>query len=594
VRAGKLDIETKGLKYKLIIIEILVFVVPIVILSYFTFKKNASIGFDQLVFSSFIFVLIAAGLLVVHQIFSKFLSLTSLMTRTVATGNALSEIDDRERFQEMASTFDDLLKRFENTTVDLGRRVFELYSIKELTEFATTSLDIDDLLYMLLEKALAVTRSQIGSVFIIDPDQERLRLVASRGLEADILKGAHVEIKGSSMERVVTGKKPVLVQDIESDPDFAKSNDPKYGPPSFLSMPIMIKQDLKAILNLSHKETEEVFDANDRQTLSIMIGEISFALETAQLHAELAEHSALLQERTDELASANSRLQEEIGEHRLAKDALQKSYDELESQVERRTAQLAAVNDELRIAKDISEAANRAKNSFLANMSHELRTPLNAIIGFSELLQDIQLGTLTEDQNEYVDHIAKNGKHLLLLINDLLDVSTIETARVVLNPTVVDVAALVRESLNMIKAAADEKSLSVGLDISDPVERLHIQADEPRVKQIMRNLLSNAVKFTPAGGSIEVSAVRQENDLVIHVADTGIGIAREDQAHIFDKFYQVGYSELEKTPGTGLGLDLTKSLVEAHGGRAWLASEGLGKGCRFSFSLPISVDPGVA
>ncbi len=244
--------------------------------------------------------------------------------------------------------------------------------------------------------------------------------------------------------------------------------------------------------------------------------------------------------------------------------------------------------EELHQAKVAAEAANKAKSDFLASMSHELRTPLNAIIGFSEVLRDQYFGDLNEQQADYVNDILESGKHLLSLINDILDLSKIEAGKVELEPTWLNITELLENSLIMVKEKCMRHGIHLSLNISQDLENLDIEADERRLKQIMFNLLSNAAKFTPDGGEITLEAHKKEDELVISVKDTGIGIAKKNQKKIFEEFYQIRGELGSKTPGTGLGLPLTKRLVEMHGGRIWVESEGLNKGSRFSFTLPIN------
>jgi signal transduction histidine kinase len=217
-------------------------------------------------------------------------------------------------------------------------------------------------------------------------------------------------------------------------------------------------------------------------------------------------------------------------------------------------------------------------------MSHELRTPLNAIIGFSEALMERMFGELNDKQSDYLKDIHESGKHLLSLINDILDLSKIEAGRMELEISTFDLPAALSNAMTLIRERAQRHAIGLELEVD---ERLHeVDADKRKFKQIMLNLLSNAVKFTPDGGKVDVSAKKSDGAIEVAVRDTGIGIAPEDQAAVFEEFKQVGRDAVHKAEGTGLGLALTKRFVELHGGAIRLESTP-GKGSIFSFTLPL-------
>jgi signal transduction histidine kinase/HAMP domain-containing protein len=230
------------------------------------------------------------------------------------------------------------------------------------------------------------------------------------------------------------------------------------------------------------------------------------------------------------------------------------------------------------------EVANKHKSEFLANMSHELRTPLNAIIGFSEVILKGMAGSVAEDQKEFLRDIHDSGKHLLALINDILDLSKIEAGRMELDIVRFDMAAAIDSAMTLVRGRADRQGIRLLANIG--AEVAEYEGDERKFKQIVLNLLTNAVKFTPEGGTVTLAAARANGAYEVSVKDTGIGIAAEDHDTIFEEFRQVGTDHAGKAEGTGLGLTLTRRLVELHGGTIRVASAA-GAGSTFTFTLPI-------
>jgi signal transduction histidine kinase len=229
------------------------------------------------------------------------------------------------------------------------------------------------------------------------------------------------------------------------------------------------------------------------------------------------------------------------------------------------------------------EVASRHKSEFLATMSHELRTPLNAIIGFSEVLLEQMFGPLNDKQAEYLNDVLTSGRHLLSLINDILDLSKVEAGRMELAQSRFSLRLALENGVTMIRERAARHEISVALDVGSGLDE--VTADERKVKQIIYNLLSNAVKFTPDGGRVDVAAAREDGYVRVVVRDTGIGIAPADQERIFEQFSQVGRDPERAREGTGLGLPLSKRFVELHGGRITVESEP-GRGSAFTFTLP--------
>ena len=258
---------------------------------------------------------------------------------------------------------------------------------------------------------------------------------------------------------------------------------------------------------------------------------------------------------------------EDITERREIENGLEKAHEELKD-----------------LATELKRTA-LVKSEFLANMSHELRTPLNSINGFSEVLYDETFGPLNEKQKKYVNNVLTSGKHLLLLINQILDMAKVEAGKMNLVLSSLPMKSLLNEISLLVADMVSKKKIEMLLEIAEDLP--NIEADELKVKEIMYNLISNAVKFTPESGKIGMRAKKADSEIEIMVWDTGVGIAPENMKKIFEGFFRVDTPYSRVTEGTGLGLPLSKKLVELHGGKLTVESEGLNKGTSIKFTLPI-------
>jgi two-component system, NtrC family, sensor kinase len=262
---------------------------------------------------------------------------------------------------------------------------------------------------------------------------------------------------------------------------------------------------------------------------------------------------------------------------------LQESYAGLEQQVDERTRELTSALTKLDEKTRELEAASLHKSEFLANMSHELRTPLNAISGFSQVLRKRLYGEINEKQSDYLDEILASSHDLLNLIDDVLDLSKVEAGQIELDVAPFSLPATLERGLVVVGEQASKGNVRISLDSDPGIDT--VTGDERRVRQVVLNLLWNAVKFTPAGGAVGIRTARLDGEVHVSVTDTGPGIPPEDQGRIFEEFQQAAAGK-EQREGTGLGLALSKRLVELHGGRIWVESE-VGKGSTFVFTLPV-------
>ena len=329
----------EGLKKNLHIIESLIFVLPFLVVSYLFYEQNFLFRSNELVVVTLIFILVLGGFVFLRRIFDRIIVLANSIRQAESGEMIQDDVRDATlQLEDLSMSFSRIMERLEKTTENLDQKVLELMAIKELYEVARKSIDIEAILGITLEKAMSVTRSQIGSIVVFDNDADQYRISLSRGLGKKVSDSGYINLDDSFLKHVIAEKEAIIIRDIEHDPRTLKPNDPRYGAPSLMSMPIMIENRVAAILNLTNKVTGESFGEKDKQIVAIMLDEISFALENAHLHARIKEHLKEIQEqnmtlelmvekRTAELVDANESLRVEIAERKLAEKILQESEE---------------------------------------------------------------------------------------------------------------------------------------------------------------------------------------------------------------------------------------------------------------------------
>jgi signal transduction histidine kinase len=427
-----------------------------------------------------------------------------------------------------------LFQELEARTRDLARSVGELKALGEVGQAVSSTLDLQTVLSTIVGRAVQLSGTDCGIIYEYDEPTQEFHLRANYQMEQELVdayQATPLRLGQGATGRAAETREPTQITDLRQEQEFAtRGMRPilfRLGYQSLLAVPLLFEQKIMGALTIYRRQTG------------------SFAPEIVNLLQTFATQSVL--------AIQNARLFREI---------------------EDKGRQL--------------EAANRHKSEFLANVSHELRTPLNAIIGFSEVLGERLFGELNEKQAEYTEDILSSGRHLLSLINDILDLSKIEAGRMDLEVTTFYLPDAIENALLLVRERASRHGIKLDRIIDDHLG--DFTGDERKVKQVLVNLLSNAVKFTPEGGKIQVRAGLDDGSLKISVSDTGVGIAPEDHEAIFEEFRQVGSNYAQKREGTGLGLSLTRKFVEMHGGTIWVESE-VGKGSTFSFTLPINPHP---
>ena len=423
-----------------------------------------------------------------------------------------------------------LFQELEARTRELARSVGELKALGEVGQAVSSTLDLQTVLSAIVGHAVQLSGTSGGVIYEYDEAAQEFHLRATYQIEKEVVEALQttpVRPGQGATGQTATVRAPVQVPDILEEREYTGTRVrpmlARLGYRSVLAVPLLREERIMGALTVWRKDAG------------------SFSAEVVNLLQTFATQSAL--------AIQNARLFREI---------------------EEKSRQI--------------EMANRHKSEFLANMSHELRTPLNAIIGFSEVLGERMFGELNEKQAEYTDDILSSGRHLLSLINDILDLSKVEAGRMELELTKFDLPMAIDNALTLIRERASRHGIRLHHSVDERLGEL--TGDERKIKQILLNLLSNAVKFTPEGGRVDVDAVSSDGVVEISVSDTGIGIAPQDQETIFEEFRQVGTDYAQKREGTGLGLTLTRKFVELHGGKIWVESE-LGRGSRFIFTLPI-------
>ena len=419
-----------------------------------------------------------------------------------------------------------LLGALESRTAELARKVEELEALREVGDAVSSILDLDEVLQTVVTHAVQITGTDGGSIMEYVDADDVFSVRAAYGTSAallDALRQVRIERRSTLVGRAALERRPLVVQDLSTvplDPHLRILHD--HGWRSVLAVPMLRQDRMVGALVIRRKVPGD------------------FSPETVQLLETFAAQSAL--------AILNARLFRDL---------------------ERSRAEL--------------EVASRHKSEFLASMSHELRTPLNAVIGFSEVLLDQLFGEVNERQAEYLRDIWNSGRHLLELLNEILDLSKVEAGRMQLEPHPFEVASVLEYSLGLLRERAANHAIDLELVVADDVGS--IDADELRFKQVVVNLLTNAVKFTPDGGRVTLAARRVGEELHVTVTDTGIGVPPEDRERIFESFQQ-GRRGAPKEEGTGLGLTLSRRIVELFGGRMWLESE-VGLGSTFGFAVPV-------
>ena len=545
-----------------------------------------------------------------------------------------SEVDGRRAFLEDSDVKKALLGRTR-----------ELAALLAISQTATQSLETEKILSDTLDKSLEILDFDVGYIRTLDAGKKNLIVRVARGLSSPEFLSTSFPMDSPDPivgKIVFKTQKPYIGTDIRKDPMFQARTMEKEGVISLAMVPIVSKQRAMGFIAVGSKKFHK-FTKREVRLLVAFSSQLGSALENAQLYDEVNKEKAYIENLVDNAGDAiistdvEDRIltwnhgaevifgyskEETVGQsltillpsHRAGE--LEEIRDKVRITGVIRNLEVRRIRKDgiiieaslavspirdkddnvigfLHLARDVTEKKryeqrlkelDKMKSAFVSNVSHELRTPLTAIKASADNMLDRLIGDLNAKQVGYLTRIKSNSDRLARLINDLLDLSTIEAGKIDLRPANLPLVTLVKEAAESLRPVAAEKLINLTVMSADP--GVIAWADRDKVIQVLMNLIGNALKFTPTRGEVTVAVAKNSAAwMQISVTDTGPGIPAEEVNKVFGRFYQIGQAGTQKTQGTGLGLAISKALVEMHGGKIWVESEA-GKGSTFSFTLP--------
>jgi signal transduction histidine kinase len=434
-----------------------------------------------------------------------------------------------ELLAEKAQAADRLEREVKERTAELAQSVQELRALGDVSQAVNSTIDLETVLSTIVAKAVQLSGTQAGTIFVFDEASQEFQMRANYGMDDALIaavQGQHIRIGETVVGRAVLQRRPVQIYDLQHDPTSPVLDVIlRAGFRGHLTIPLLGADQTVGALVVRRKEPGE------------------FPRSTVDLLQTFAAQSVL--------AIQNARLFHEV---------------------EDKSRQLAD--------------ASQHKSQFLANMSHELRTPLNAILGYTELILDSVYGEMPEKARGVLDRVQRNGRHLLGLINDVLDLSKIEAGQLTLSLSGYSLKNVIHSVYSAVEPLASEKQIALKIDVAPELPQG--RGDERRLTQVLLNLVGNAIKFTDMG-EVSIKGTSANGSFNVAVRDTGPGISAIDQAKLFQEFQQADNSITRKKGGTGLGLAISRQIIEMHGGRIWVESSP-GHGSTFAFTLPVTVE----
>jgi signal transduction histidine kinase len=422
-----------------------------------------------------------------------------------------------------------LLNELQARTDELARSVGELQALGEVSQAVNSTLDLGTVLSTIVSRAVRLSGTEAGAIYAFDDANQEFRLRATCGMDDKIIqeiKDRHIRVGETAIGEAAKHRAPIQIPDVQADSSSRVLDIVvRAGFRALLIVPLLGVERIIGALVVRRRRPGE-FPKRIVDLLQTFAAQSVLAIQNAHLFTEIDEKSRQL------------------------------------------------------------EIASQHKSQFLANMSHELRTPLNAILGYTELILDNIYGETPEKMREVLERLQLNGKHLLGLINDVLDLSKIEAGQLTLSLADYSLKEVVHTVFTAVESLATNKKLTLAIDVAPNLPIGH--GDERRLAQVLLNLVGNAIKFTDTG-EVAIKAAEADGSFTVTVHDTGPGIAPSDQSRIFEEFQQADNSATKRKGGTGLGLSIAKRIIEMHGGRIWVESE-IGKGSTFAFTIPVQAN----
>jgi signal transduction histidine kinase len=463
-----------------------------------------------------------------RSVISRLRKLSDNMRQSADGTAAPILISGNDEIADMAKAADFFATSLAQREQGLRESVAELRALGEVTQAVNSSVDLETVLTTIVAKATQLSNTEAGAIYVFDDAKQEFDLRATYGLDDPIvaeLRNSHIRLGQTAISEAVERRVPIQIPDIRHDPSVTVDVIVRAGFRALLYVPLLGTESIVGALIVRRKQPGE-FPESTIELLRTFAAQSVLAIQNARLFGEIAEKS-----------------------------------------------------------RELAEASQH-KSQFLANMSHELRTPLNAILGYTELMADGAYGEPSEKMLSVLKRLEANGRHLLGLINDVLDLSKIEAGQLTLSLDDYSMKDVVHSVHGAVEPLAADKRLAFKVEIAPDLPKG--RGDERRLTQVLLNLVGNAIKFTDTG-EVAIKASAANGSFRLAVCDTGPGISAADQAKLFQEFQQADNSITRKKGGTGLGLAISKRIIEMHGGRIWVESE-VGKGSTFSITLPVRVE----